>query len=65
MHINYFSDVVLFAGWCFFTLSFWTLLLSLFMLAMFIFMHIRALDKNIWLKDTERNLSPTVLGLND
>jgi len=44
MHINYFGDVVLFTGWCLLTASFWTLLLPLLMLLMFMFVHIPPLD---------------------
>jgi protein-S-isoprenylcysteine O-methyltransferase Ste14 len=45
MHINYFGDVVLFTGWCLFTASWLTLVLPIFMLGMFMFVHIPPLDK--------------------
>jgi protein-S-isoprenylcysteine O-methyltransferase Ste14 len=45
MHINYFGDVVLFTGWCLFTASLLTLILPIFMLGMFMFVHIPPLDK--------------------
>ncbi len=44
MHINFFGDVVLFAGWALFVQSIWAFGLPLLMLLMFIFMHIPALD---------------------
>ena len=44
MHINYFGDVVLFTGWSLLTHNVWTLVLPVFMLLSFAFMHIPALD---------------------
>jgi len=45
MHINYFGDVVLFTGWALLTSSFWTLILPIFMLFSFMFVHIPPLDE--------------------
>ena len=45
MHINYFGDVVLFTGWCLLTASFWTLVLPLMMLLLFMYVHIPPLDE--------------------
>lgn len=44
MHVNFFGDVVLFSGWCLLTSALWTLLLPLFMLLMFAFVHVPSLD---------------------
>ena len=44
MHINYFGDVLLFAGWCLFTYNYWTLAFPLLMAAAFVFFHIPGLD---------------------
>ncbi|MCP4182743.1 MAG: DUF1295 domain-containing protein [Hyphomicrobiales bacterium] len=44
MHINYFGDVVLFAGWSLLTHNILILVLPFFMVLMFAFVHIPALD---------------------
>ena len=44
MHINYFGDTIMFAGWCLFTSNAWTLVVPLIMASMFIFYHIPGLD---------------------
>ena len=44
MHINYFGDTVLFAGWCLFTHNFWVLGFPLLMGCIFIFFHIPSLN---------------------
>jgi len=44
MHINYFGDTVLFAGWCLFTSNFWVLGFPLLMGCAFVFFHIPGLD---------------------
>lgn len=47
MHINYFGDVVMFTGWCLLTSNPWTLVLSLIMALLFIFVHIPGLDAHL------------------
>lgn len=44
-HINYFGDCLMFTGWCLLTGILWTLGVAAAMVAMFIFMHIPALDR--------------------
>ncbi len=44
MHINYFGDTVLFAGWCLFTGNMWLLGIPLLMGLSFVFFHIPGLD---------------------
>jgi steroid 5-alpha reductase family enzyme len=44
MHINYFGDTVLFAGWSILTATLWTLVLPVLMGSMFVFYHIPGLD---------------------
>ncbi len=45
MHINYFGDSVMSAGWALLTMTWWTFALPIAITAMFIFMHIPALDR--------------------
>lgn len=45
MHINYFGDIVLFTGWSLLTAECWTLGLPVFMLIMFMLIHIPPLDQ--------------------
>jgi len=47
MHINYFGDVVMFTGWCLFTSNLWTLVVSLIMTLLFVFVHIPGLDAHL------------------
>ncbi|MCB9789328.1 MAG: DUF1295 domain-containing protein [Deltaproteobacteria bacterium] len=44
MHINYFGDTVMFAGWALLTANLWTLALPLFMAVSFVGYHIPGLD---------------------
>ncbi|MDP6957203.1 MAG: DUF1295 domain-containing protein [Planctomycetota bacterium] len=47
VHINYFGEVVSYSGWAILTATWWTGILPLFMLVMFVFYHIPHLDTHL------------------